>query len=142
MGEGAAIPPRDITPRGQRHILITDYWRGSGAQEPHIGFGTAKGRIWLRLARIVEGSITGLLTRAHYESPGRPTWPVRYLAYVLTAVWKAIFAVSLRLSAAGFYELDDAGRPIRFLSHHPPDGLWDRSSRSTGRKGFLRQASS
>lgn len=41
-------------------------------------------------------------------------------------------------SSAGFYELDNTGRPIRFLSKfNPPRGILGRTG--TGRKAFLGQ---
>ena len=140
MGERAAEPSRDLTPRDQDCILIIAYWRGSGVPEPHVGYGTAKGHVWMGLAGVVESSIMRLVSLFLY--PRLRTRPVGCLVYIPTFAWVVIWAVWFwRFApASGFYELDDAGRPIRFLStSSPPAAILGRTG--TGRKAFLRQAS-
>ena len=49
MSERAETPSSDLTPREQARILIVAYWRGVGG-DAHVGYGTAKGHVWLGLA--------------------------------------------------------------------------------------------
>ena len=74
--------------------------------------------------------------------PRLRTRPLGCLVHIPTFAWVVIWTVWFwRLApASGFYELDDAGRPIRFLStSSPPAAILGRAG--TGRKAFLRQAS-
>jgi hypothetical protein len=140
VSERAETPSCDLTPREQARILIVAYWRGVGGDEPHVGHGTAKGHLWLGLAGVVESGLMWLL-RA-FLFPRLRTRPVGCLVYAPAVVWLVLWQLwSWRFApASGFYALDDAGRPLRFLSKEPPPAsLLGRTG--TGRRAFLRQAS-
>jgi hypothetical protein len=140
MSERAETPSRDLTPHEQARILIVAYWRGVGGDEPHVGYGTAKGHVWLGLAGVVESGLMRLAML--FLFPRLRTQPYGCLVYVPAVVWVGFWALwSWRFApASGFYALDDAGRPLRFLSKsEPPAILHGRIG--TGRKAFVRQAS-
>jgi hypothetical protein len=74
--------------------------------------------------------------------PRLRTQPYGCFVYALPVVWLVLWRLwSVRFApASGFYALDDAGRPVRFLSKSsPPATLFGRTG--TGRKAFVRQAS-
>ncbi len=120
----------------QNNILITAYWPQRHTDEPHIGYGRRKDAFAFQIV----GTLFTLTSRVlgwFVEPRVRPImkpW-VRFALLLLPALSIGILA-NRGNKAKGFYQLDDEGRPVLFLSSAPPENIQGRMGVS--RKRFLR----
>ena len=129
--------PRDLTPADQKRLVMVAYWRRLRRGEPNIGYGMAKGYLWLQLAVVAH-----LLARYAFTLFIEPKLlpRVRYLvrnAPSFAATFVLSRATSRMRRSSGYYQLDNGGAPVRFLSKQLPPSIQGRLG--TSRRAYLRR---
>jgi hypothetical protein len=121
----------------QKNIFLSAYWPRQQADEPHIGYGGKKGYLVVQLAAIGY-SVTNQLFNLFFEPKIRPLLrpAVRGLFPLAMAATLGILGY-LYGKSKGYYQLDEQGNPVLFLSSTLPEPIKDR--RGIGRKSFLEQ---
>lgn len=132
---------RELDPGEHRHVWIASYWRNGEGDGPHIGYGIAKGYVWMTLVGTVVSLTMQLYNR--FVAPKLRTRPLGGAVIVPWLAWMIFIAIRTIRSwqngpVSGFYELDETGTPIRYLSRSdPPSSILGRTG--SGRRAFLRE---
>ena len=117
------------------NILISAYWPAKGGDDISVGYGVQKTFIAFQLGMTLFRLISQL-TNWFLEPRARtlmgPT--TRLLAFLLPGVILALLSNRGR-KYTGFYQLNNEGRPVQYLSPAPPESIKGRMG--VGRKRFF-----
>jgi len=120
-----------------KNIFLSAYWPGQQAGEPHIGYGARKGFLIVQLAGLGY-SVTSQIVNLFIAPKVRPTMKpvVRTLLPLAIATILGLLSY-LYGRSNGYYQLDEQGNPVLFLSSTLPDTIKDR--KGMNRQEFLEQ---
>jgi hypothetical protein len=128
---------KEIDRTTSKNIFLSAYWPGQQADEPHIGYGGNKGYLIVQLATLGY-SVAVNLFNLFIEPKIRPLFrPAARLVFPLVVSTSLGLLAYLYGKSKGYYQLDEQGNPVHFLSTTLPESLKDR--RGVGRKEFLEQ---
>jgi hypothetical protein len=131
---------KEIDLGAQRNIYLAAYWPSQQADEPHIAYGIdSRGQMCLVVLKI--WTIFSFIFRQLGDLPKvRPL--IRSWMRITVMVTSIIIALTLSFISrnksyqkSGYYQLDDKGRPILFLSPTLPSQI--RGRMGISQKKFL-----
>ncbi len=120
------------------NILISAYWPPKDENDVPVGYGVQKTHLALQMSLSSFTFVSQVLTR-FLEPRIRPLMRpgVRLLMLMLPAIILALLANRGR-KYTGFYQLNNEGRPVQYLSPAAPESIQGRMG--VGRKKFFEQA--
>ena len=119
----------------QEKILITAYWPRRNVDETNIGYGLRKDKFFFQIVGVfytLIGRILGTFVEPRVRPIVRPG--VRLALWLLPGIGIAILT-RRGSKSTGFYQLDDEGRPLLFLSRMQPEHI--QGHMGVSRKRFL-----
>jgi hypothetical protein len=136
--QGAPEAPRDLIPSEQRRLVIMAYWPRLRRDDLPIGYAMAKGYLWLQLPLLFYNVVHRAFA-IWIEPKLRPRGRLLVRNAPLLATGFTVGLISMRMQRiAGYYQLNEQGTPIRFISKRVPPSIHGR--RGTTRRGFLHHA--
>ena len=113
------------------NILISTYWPAQDGDDIAVGYGMQKTFLFFQVSMTLF-RLVFQITTWFLEPLMRPG--VRLLTLLLPGTIFALLANRGR-KYTGFYQLDDEGRPVQYLSPAPPKSIQGRIG--VGRKRFF-----
>ena len=117
---------REIDRATQDSIFISAYWRQRNADETNIGYGRRKDNLIFQIVGVlfsVLSRIAGWFVEPKVRHLMKP-W-VRFALVLLPALAIGIL-INRGRTSTGFYQLDNEGKPVLFLSSTPPESIQGR----------------
>jgi len=109
-----------------QNIFIAAYWRQRNADETNIGYGLRKDILVLQIAASLF-TLLGRIIRWFVAPKVRPVMkPWMPFALLLVPTISIGILINRGRKSTGFYQLDNEGRPVLFLSPTPPESLQGR----------------
>jgi hypothetical protein len=129
--------PRDLTQPDQQRLRIVAYWPKTRKDDHHVGYGMARSYLWLQLG-VIGNMVLQRAFQLFAEPRLRPRahFLVRNAPMIVAAISLAIVTNRMQRTS-GYYHIDSAGRPTRFLSKQMPPSIHGRLGTSRG--VFLRR---
>src|SRR6266700_572552 len=128
---------QEIDQAKPKNIFLSAYWPRQQANESHIGYGGKKGFLIVQLAGIGY-SVTSQILNLFFAPKVRPLMKPAVRTLLPLAVGAILGILGyLYGKSNGYYQLDEQGNPVLFLSPTLPEPIKDR--RGIGRKEFLEQ---
>ena len=131
-GDEVFIMMKEIDSATQKKISISAYWRRRQADEANIGYGFRKDYLALQMVSILFSSLMRWFIEPRIR-PAMKHW--MRLVYLFLPGLSLAFISNRGRKATGFYQLDDEGMPVLFLSRIPPESIQGRIG--TSRNKFL-----
>lgn len=135
MSVKKGILVKEIDRVAQDKIFISAYWRQRNVDEKNIGYGRRKDNFILQIVGVLFtllSRIVGWFVEPKVRHLMKP-W-VRFALLLLPSLVIGIL-INRGRTSVGFYQLDNEGRPVLFLSSMPPEEIQGRIGAS--RKRFL-----